>query len=410
VRRTGDLKLIQELNRFIVLNTIREDGPISRSEIARNNNISPTTVTSAVKGLIMEGLVTENGTGVSRGGRKPILLRFSPDNHFIIGVSISNSMITIARMNLEAEVREKKTYFIKKLKGQSVIDYLLLLIDQFLNLYIKTKNKCIGISVITQGVVDYANGEISYNPKLKLKNIRLKKLIENKFSIETWVENDTNAYIIAEKSFGSFRDYENILYVTIGEGLGAGIVINGLVNRGSNGAAGEFGHTSISKEGIKCECGNVGCLENYVSWPAMYSRVVSSIVKGKYTEMIDLADGNMEQISPFYFNKALDNNDELAVDVIQEIASYLSTGLINLAHLFNPEIIIIGGETVYQNNYFIELINKKVRRGILDVLNKDIQIQPSSLGEEYEMIGASSVLLHDMFQFKLHHQTKKVNT
>src|SRR5699024_2907059 len=83
VRRTGDLKLIQELNRFIVLNTIREDGPISRSEIARNNNISPTTVTSAVKGLIMEGLVTENGTGVSRGGRKPILLRFSPDNHFI---------------------------------------------------------------------------------------------------------------------------------------------------------------------------------------------------------------------------------------------------------------------------------------------------------------------------------------
>ncbi|MFD1174489.1 winged helix-turn-helix domain-containing protein [Oceanobacillus picturae] len=134
MRRTGDLKLIQELNRSIILDMIRKDGPLSRSEIAKRSNLSPTTVTTAVNDLIQDRLVSERGTGVSNGGRKPILLQFSPDNHYIIGISISNSKITIAEMNLEARIRCKEVYSTRGHTGEHVISYLLELIEYFINI------------------------------------------------------------------------------------------------------------------------------------------------------------------------------------------------------------------------------------------------------------------------------------
>ncbi|GAG77240.1 unnamed protein product, partial [marine sediment metagenome] len=108
MQRTGDLKLIQELNRSIILKTIRHYGPISRSEIAKRNKISPTTVTAAVRRLLQQGLVCEDSMGTSSGGRKPILVRFSPESQFIVVVAITNSSIKIAETNLEAKSRKQK--------------------------------------------------------------------------------------------------------------------------------------------------------------------------------------------------------------------------------------------------------------------------------------------------------------
>ncbi len=106
--RTGDLKLIQELNRSIILNMIREHSPISRSEIAKRNKLSPSTVASAVNELIQSGLVCENGMGSSSGGRRPVMVSFTPDNHFLIGISVSNFGVTIAEINLQASIRRIK--------------------------------------------------------------------------------------------------------------------------------------------------------------------------------------------------------------------------------------------------------------------------------------------------------------
>jgi len=124
MQRTGNLKLIQELNRSIILKTIRHYGPISRSEIAKRNKISPTTVTAAVRELLQEGLVREDSVGTSSGGRKPILIRFSPESGFIIGVAITNSSIEIAEMNLEAKVCKQKIFPVRNLRGELVINYL----------------------------------------------------------------------------------------------------------------------------------------------------------------------------------------------------------------------------------------------------------------------------------------------
>lgn len=400
MRRTGDLKLIQELNRSIVLDTIRQYGPISRVEISKKLNISPTTVTSAVNELIHEGLVREDGIGASSGGRKPILLRFDPNCYTLIGVSIRYSTITIAEMNLEAQILRKEIFSTHSLYGEAVADFIIEKLKCFLNSDDSYK-KCIGISVITQGLVDYDKGVIRYNPKLKMQNVPLKKILKTQFDLPTWLDNDTNAYILAEKYFGAHQNIQNMIYIEIGEGVGAGIFVNGTIFRGASGSAGEFGHTTIDRGGMKCDCGNNGCLENYVSWPAIYSRILTFLSNGKDSVIKEMVDGDITKIAPDVFVKAVNLGDHLALKILDEIVHYLASGIINLIHLFNPEAIILGGEIILNNAILLSKINEYVSKHALEAPLEDVTIKSTSLGQEFEMVGAASVILQEKFQFTL---------
>jgi len=402
MQRTGDLKLIQELNRSIILKTIRYYGPISRSEIAKKNNISPTTVTSAVRRLLRDGLVCEDGVGKSNGGRKPVLVRFSPDSRFLIGVSISNSAIKIAEMNLAAEVCRKKVFPVRALAlaGQSIISYVLKSIDQFLSEY-SSLTKCIGISIISPGIVDAVQGVIRYNSKLRLKDIPLKEIVERRFKLETWLENDANAIVLAEKRFGKYKKFKNLIYITIGDGVGAGIVINGSIFRGRNGGAGEFGHTSIDRNGIYCDCGNRGCLEHYINWPTIYSKILSFIDQGRNTMILELAKGDKNLVTPAIFRYALKKNDQLAKEITKDIAIYLATGIVNLINLFNPDIIILGGKVAYDNGFLLSQVNKLVHQQALSILADKLEISPTSLGEDFRMIAAATIPIQKIFNFSI---------
>lgn len=400
MQRTGDLKLIQELNRSIILKTIRHYGPISRSEIAKRNSISPTTVTAAVRKLLQQGLVREASVGESSGGRKPILIRFSPESRFIIGVAIANSSIKIAEMNLEAKSRKQKVFPIYNLTGELLIDYFLKSIGQFLEEY-SDLTKCIGISIISPGIVDVDKGIIYENTKLKLKDIPLKEVVEKKFKLKTWLENDANAIALAEKQFGAYRKFKNLVYVTIGDGVGAGIIINGSIFRGRNGGTGEFGHTSIDRNGIFCGCGNRGCLENYVNWPAIYSKVSSSIVQGKHTMMLELTKGDIDRITPSIFRYALKKDDQLAKEIMEDTAAYLATGIVNLVNLLNPDIIIFGGKVAYDNHFLLSRVKKLVFKQALTILTNKLKICPTSFGEDFRMIAAATIPLQEIFHFSV---------
>jgi N-acetylglucosamine repressor len=400
MQRTGDLKLIQELNRSIILRTIRHYGPISRSEIAKKNKISPTTVTAAVKELIRQGLVYEDGVGVSTGGRKPVLVRFSSDSKFIIAVAITNSSIKIAEMNLEAKVRKQKIFPVYNLTGKLVIDYLLKSIGQFLEEY-SDLTKCIGISIISPGIINVDKGIIYENTKLKLKNIPLKEMVEKQFKLKTWLENDANAIALAEKRFGAYRKFKNLIYITIGDGVGAGIIVNGSIFRGCRGGAGEVGHTSIDRNGIPCDCGNTGCLENYVSWPAICSKVLSSVAQGKPTMMSELVKGDINRVTPSIFRDALKKNDQLAKEIMKDTAAYLATGMVNLVNLLNPDIIILGGKVAYDNHFLLSQVKKLVFKQALTILTNKLEICSTSLRDDFRMIAAATIPLQEIFHFSI---------
>ena len=400
MQKTGNLKLIQELNRSIILKTIRHYGPISRSEIAKRNKISPTTVTAAVRKLLKQRLVREDSVGVSSGGRKPILIRFSPESRFIIGVAIANSSIKIADMNLEAKSRKQKVFPIYNLMGESLINYFLKSIDQFLEEY-SDLTKCVGISIISPGIIDVDKGIIYENTKLKLKNIPLKEMVEKRFKLKTWLENDANAIALAEKRFGAYKKFKNLIYITIGDGVGAGIIVNGSIFRGCRGGAGEVGHTSIDKNGIPCDCGNTGCLENYVSWPAICSKVLSSVAQGKHTMMSELVKGDISRITPSIFRDALKKNDQLAKEIMKDTAAYLATGMVNLVNLLNPDIIILGGKVAYDNQFLLSQVKKLVFQKALNILTDKLEICPTSLEKDFRMIAAATITLQEIFHFSI---------
>jgi N-acetylglucosamine repressor len=401
MRRTGDLKLMQELNRSIILDTIRKQGPISRSDIAKLINISPTTVTSAVNELIHEGVVREDGIGTSNGGRKPVLLRFDPNTKYVIGVSISNSFIKISEMNLEGSILRKEIHSTNYQQGEEIISLTLKIIEHFLQSK-ENLEGCEGISIITPGIVDARKGIISYNTKLKLYDIPLKEIVEKQFGLPTYLDNDTNAFVLAENYFGSFGQYKDLVYITIGDGVGSGIMVNGKIIRGYKGSSGELGHTTIVKGGQKCECGNEGCLENYVNWPAIYSKIVTALMsRGKETIIKDLVGENLNRITPAVFVQALKEGDTLCLQIMEEIVSHLSSGIINTIHLLNPEVIILSGEIVQENDLFVNLLKRYVTMQVIPILKEEVNIQPTSLGAEFEMLGAAAIILQEKYQFTI---------
>lgn len=401
MRRTGDLKLIQELNRSIILDTIRQHGPISRSDIAKRQGISPTTVTTAVHELIRDGLVCEDGTGESSGGRKPILVRFCPDGQFLVGVSITNTAITIAELNLEASLKRKKAYPVgPEMFGEQVVQHVLASLDDFLGQY-EDLSSCLGISIISPGIVDASRGIIRFNSKLKLKDVPFKELAESRFKLTTWLDNDANAIALAEKNFGVGVDADNLLFVTVGEGVGSGLVVNGSIFRGSRGGAGEFGHISVERSGFRCDCGNVGCLENYVAWPAIYANILSAITRGKQTIALELAEGDMHRITPAIFRTALQQQDQVCLDIVEEIAAYLSAGIVSLVNLFNPSLIILGGEIMRDNALLVSRIQKLVQERGMFIMTEGLEFRQTALGEDFEVKAAAAVLLQDVFHFSL---------
>jgi len=402
VQRTGDLKLIQELNRSIILKTIQNHGPISRSEIAKRNKISSTTVTEAVKKLIKNGLVYEEGVGKSSGGRKPILLRFYSDSKFIIAVAITNSYIKIAETNLEAKIRKQEIYSVNELTGERFIDYFLDSIGKFSKIYSKSDLKrCIGISITSPGIISVDKAVIHENTKLKLKNIPLKEIVEKKLKLKVWLENDTNAIVLAEKRFGKYKKLKNLVYITIGDGVGAGIIVNDHIVRGHSGGTGEFGHTSVDINGIVCGCGNKGCLENYINWSAVYSKILDSVENGEDTLMIELTKGDIKKVTPYIFREALDKNDKLAKKIMAGTAAYLGMGIVNLVNMINPDVIILGGKLAYNNHFLISEVKKIVFRKALNILTDKLEICSISLGKDFRIIASAAIPLKEIFHFSV---------
>ncbi|MEK3889963.1 ROK family transcriptional regulator [Bacillus sp. FSL K6-3431] len=400
MKRTGDLNLIKELNKSIVLDIIRKKGPISRAEIAKTVKISPTTVTSAVSELIGDLLVCEAGLGSSNGGRKPILVQLNPNNRFLIGIAIDASKITIAELNLNAEVRLKEVHHLSKVTDFDLSVLIMDKIEKFSE-RCKSLDQCLGISITMQGIVDSVNGVLLYNPKLKIKNLSLKSMIEKRFNIPTYIDNDTNGNLLAEKGFGKYQHSKNIIYVKVGNGVGASILVNDSIFRGFHGGAGEFGHTTIDRNGVPCYCGNVGCLEGYVSWGVIYKRILDSIRKGQGTIISEIIDGESSKLTPEVLRQAVARDDPLSISIMEALSRDLAIGMVNLINLFNPEIIILGGEFAYKNSYLISSVNEHISSHALEVHTNGLKVVPSSFGSDFEVIGSASLLLHELFHFTL---------
>ena len=254
----------------------------------------------------------------------------------------------------------------------------------------KLKINCIGIGV--PGTVDVSNGKIvGIPPNLPfMADFSLRKYLGRFYPQRVCVDNDANVMALAEYKFGAAKGYENCICVTLGTGIGSGIILDGRLFRGSSFVGPEFGHTTICYEGVKCHCGNYGCVEKYASEPAMLKRTKELLKKSQGSVLYKLSQGDLNRLKAKDLFAAEKLKDKVAQKVIAETAYYLGTALASVVNLINPEIIVIGGGVALSaSTNFFKMIEQEIKIRAFPAATKNLRIVKAKLRNDAGFIGAS---------------------
>jgi predicted NBD/HSP70 family sugar kinase len=386
--RNVDQVTIKDSNKKMIINLLHLQRELTKQRIAKEINVSIPTVISNVNELIEEGLVEEAGVGDSSGGRKPIIVKFKPDSRYSFGVQINIDSARVILTNLDSEILVDETLYTEAAVGENVkdINYLLHRIGERINHIIEKqhiiKKDVLGVGISLPGTVNEENRILEWAPNLDVKNISFKSIAQD-FEVPIYLENEANAAAVAELKLGVAREMRNLVYISITEGMGTGIVIQDYLYKGKNKRAGEFGHMTIVKDGKLCNCGRKGCWEQYASQSALlhlYNNKQQNKVKG---------------IQEF-FDRLL-SKEKLAEKVWDEYLEYLASGIQNIILILDPHYVVIGGEISDYEELLIEPLREKVFTKNSFFCREDIKILVSKLKGNSSILGASMLPLQKLF-------------
>lgn len=268
INRTWNQHVVKKENKSLVLETILEFSPISRADIAKQTGLNKGTVSSLVNELLEEQLIYESGSGVSSGGRRPVMLLFKQEAGYAIGIDIGVNYILGILTDLQGDICHEKTIHFNHLTYEEITKELFHVIDSLISSMPSSHYGVVGIGIGVPGIIS-TDGQILLAPNLNWKSKNLKGLLEDHYHLPVHIENEANAGAYGEKRFGAGKESDNIIYVSVGIGIGVGLILNGKLYKGNNGFSGELGHMTIEADGIKCRCGNQGCWELYASEQAL---------------------------------------------------------------------------------------------------------------------------------------------
>ena len=252
----------------------------------------------------------------------------------------------------------------------------------------------IGIGVACGSPMDAEQGIILGPPNLQSWNpVPIKAILETEFGLYTQLENDANAGALAEWLFGAGRGKRNVTYMTMGTGIGGGLILDGRLYRGANGNAGEVGHMRVvHQEGPACGCGKRGCLEAFCSGPSIARRTKEALAENMHSTILDLA-GELDAVSAEHLFAAARQGDALALRLVDETAYYMGIGLANIIQALNPEVVVLGTIATEQGDFFLDRVRRVVRQETWPQMSAVVEIRPSPLGSRVGDYGAISVIL-----------------
>lgn len=261
------------------------------------------------------------------------------------------------------------------------------------------RNKTLEVSAIglgAPGIISIEKGTIAISPNLPdWVDVPLRDVIEVKTGIPVILENDANAWAFGEKWVGEGKGLQDFIMITLGTGVGGGIINKGEILHGADGMAGEIGHMTVNPEGPRCGCGNHGCLEVYASAKGITDRTIDVIESGSKTKLREITEGNIYKINSEMVYQAAKEGDSLARDIIRAMGRYLGIGIANLINIFNPEAIIIGGGVRDAWDLFIEPLRREVRARAFRIPAERARIIKSTL-KDGGLLGAAGIALRTM--------------
>jgi predicted NBD/HSP70 family sugar kinase len=374
---------IRDINRQIVLNYVRERGPISRAEIAHETALQRSTVSLIVEELRVDGLI-EEVSGESTGGRPPILLSLRTANAVAIGVDLGTTRTIIATSDLAGRVIEQETFETNPDAKKTTKE----IVDRSRRLIRRNNGTLEGIGISLPGLVD-PEGKRLFIPTFKWRDLPLASEISSATGLPVTMDNDANAAAQAELWFGrpEIREVRDFIIVLVEDGVGTGIVFDGQVYRGENGAAGEFGHMTIGQGApVPCASGSRECWEAFASQRAALAR---------YKNLSKDVNGDLKNNFAELLNQAL-RSEGAARTALKQTAYYLGVGIANLIRGLAPEAVIVGGPIVRAWPIISHDIRSSVEATICRGL-PSTRIIASTLGPEPTLMGALSLVLASKF-------------
>lgn len=380
----GTFQLMKSVNKSLILNKVRTSEPISRAQIAKEVKLTPPTVSSIVRELIEQDLVIESALGESQGGRKPTMLQINKNGFYVVGVDAGPKTIRCIVSNLSGQIKHKISV---PIDGQLTNETFLTLLKDSIRIIIekvRDREKILGIGIAMHGVVDVEAGVSLFAPILQLSNILIKEELEREFDIVVQVENDARAMALGESWFGAHEEVSSMITVNLGIGVGAGIIIDGKLYHGALDLAGEVGHMTIDINGEYCSCGNRGCLETYVSAPAIARRAAEVLPHSNISS------------SKQVFELAVQGNEK-CIRILQETGELIGIGLTNLVHIINPVLIVLGGGVSKAEQFILPSIQKEIEKRSLTKGAKKTKVFISTLEDDATILGAVALLLVELF-------------
>lgn len=394
----GSFELMKQLNVSAVLRVIRDNGSLSRAEIAKLTGLTPASVTNITKILIEDKFLIESKIGESSGGRPPIILELNPDARYVIGIGIGVGVIDVVITNLSAKIISKKSMII----GDERYDYNLVfaelvnLINEVIELSNIERKNILGAGVALHGIVNAKSGESIHSLYYGWKNINIKKRLEEELQLTVYVDNDVRAMALGESLFGATKDISNFVTLNISNGIGAGIIINNTPYYGVDFSAGEIGHIAVELDGDKCNCGNYGCLETVASNNNITKKAIKLIKQGVSSSLIKDID-NINNLTIEDICNAAKNGDEMSITVLKEAARYIGIAITNLINILNPTAIVVVGEIFENTTYAIDTLSEIVKNRGFKLSSENVRIIRSLLGRDASVIGAATLVIQEIF-------------
>jgi predicted NBD/HSP70 family sugar kinase len=388
IRPGADHNVMRELNRSLVLDVLRAQGPISRADIAKLTALGKPTVSAIVDELQLEGLVREVGVGAvsSSGGRPPILLEFDARSRFVAGVHLHAGHATIAVGDATGQEVIREVIHLPWGRPETVVSRIATAIESLVDSSGTPRERLAAIGLALPGLTDFRSGVCILAPSLGWRDVPARELLARELNLPIFVHHVGQAAAVAESMEGAAEGRDDVILLYVGSGIGAGILSGGRVFDGFGGIAGEIGHCRVPGGTDRCDCGKVGCLDTIAAAPALIRAVRRRIDQGQ-TSLLARRSGS-RGITVADVAGAAAQGDRVALTSSAEIGRHLGLAASWLINLFSPALLVVAGELAGIGEPLIGPLWQAASELTLPSARERVGVRASRLGAEAEIRGA----------------------
>lgn len=397
-----DQTFLRKMNCHLILKLLLAKGPLSRVEIGNMLSMSAPTASSVILELCDQGVVKEIGMGRSSGGRQPLVYALDSMGGLAVGVDLGITWVRSAVIDLTGNILAKRRTPTPDVNYERMVKFLAQEAESVVRQSGVTLKALHGAGFGVHGLVDTTKGVVCFSPHFQWRDKSCALHLAAELGIPVSIDNDVRAMARGEGLYGAARGFSNFVTVNVGSGVGAAICTNGQILLGSTSGAGEIGHLVVDDGGVRCECGNYGCVTVMADGASIVKHATRLIMQGEISILKGEVNGDLNKVTGEMVSCAAASGDPLARRVLSDAGRYVGMALSNVINLLNPPLILLGGGVTHSGETFWNAMQRAVTSRSMATSYGGVEIKRLSLGEWAGCVGAGSLAFEPIFVSPYH--------